>query len=82
MTDLDPKAAPTAASRRAALAHSRHLRVEGHHVPPAYTVVVSDLTPALAAERKQRDRSGLWFALGVVLTVVVLVAYNALVGFG
>ncbi|MBD9699174.1 hypothetical protein IGS67_06670 [Flavimobilis sp. GY10621] len=85
MTDLNVQPAAPAGSRRAALAESRHLHAMAGHVPAAYTVVESDVVRLLDVDAKGRrpvDLGGLWFGLCVVVSVVVLVAYDALVGFG
>lgn len=87
MTDLHPQPDAPAASRRAALAASRHLHAIVDEAPTAYTVVESDIPVLLAttepeaAVRRPVDLSGLWFGLCVVVSAVVLVAYDALVGF-
>ena len=88
MTDLHPLPAATTSSRRAALAASRHLHAIVDEVPAAYTVVESDIPVLLAtyeAEdvvRRPANLGGLWFGLCVVVSTIVLVAYDALVGFG
>ena len=85
MTDLNLQPAVPASSRRAALAESRHLHAIADHVPAAYTVVESDIPVLLSVHEEDRrpvDLGGLWFGLCVVVSVVVLVAYDALVGFG
>lgn len=87
MTDLHPLPAATASSRRAALAASRHLHAIVDEAPAAYTVVEADIPVLLAtyeAEdvvRRPANLGGLWFGLCVVVSAVVLVAYDALVGF-
>ena len=87
MTDLHPLPAAQTSSRRAALAASRHLHAIVDEAPAAYTVVESDIrvllatTEAEGAVHRPRNLSGLWFGLCVVVSAVVLVAYDALVGF-
>ena len=88
MTDVHPLPAEQLGRARAARAASRHLHAIVDEAPAAYTTVESD-APVLLATLEADDvvarptgLGGLWFGLCVVVSVVVLVAYDAIVGFG